>query len=523
MANVNPDIRKHYNMASPKTADYYDANAGTTSIEEITEVELHRETLRLLRDDDSRLSHLCICEKNSVGESGECHPGSNEELGWLGHFAKKSTHLDEFTFYGNRSSKGVFEHCSKQSVHRFIEDLGKCNYIRKMNFLDTDLSDIIYKLVSVMKHKNITHWVTNECELGVPEAHFMFNTFRGMKNLEVLSLGCNDFGDGYGLGDDIAAGCIPSLAACTAIRDLDLSGLDLSTNSCAALSAVFPRMASLHELILDENSIDDNCVEVLLQGLAECEHLHSLKLSQNRISDNGLALLIQRLPASASSLDLYDNEVALARQLSLLRFKELRIPCNPLSTAGPGVIATSLANPECQLEVLELLFITNEELAILAESLRNNQRLVQMGFALFNSNITRTGLDIFSSILCDTASIDATHGSNHALRKLGEESIASAIIPNNIKMLLELNSDEDKCRVAANKILRTHRHLDMRPLFNMELDLLPHVVAWLERFAECRLDLKLSSMFEFVRAMPQEVIGGVGGKKKGKKRRRNSP
>ena len=143
-----------------------------------------------------------------------------------------------------------------------------------------------------------------------------------------------------------------------------------------------------------------------------------------------------------------------------------------------------------------------------------------MEFALFNSNITRTGLDIFSSILCDTASIDATHGSNHALRKLGEESIASAIIPNNIKMLLELNSDEDKCRVAANKILRTHRHLDMRPLFNMELDLLPHVVAWLERFAESRLDLKLSSIFEFVRALPQEVIVGVGGMRKGKKRRR---
>ena len=87
--------------------------------------------------------------------------------------------------------------------------------------------------------------------------------------------------------------------------------------------------------------------------------------------------------------------------------------------------------------------------------------------------------------------------------------------------MLELNCDRDKSRVAAKKILQTHRHLDMKPLLDRELDLLPHVVAWLERYAETRLDLKLSSIFEFVRAMPQEVVDMVAGKKKGKKRSRN--
>lgn len=82
--------------------------------------------------------------------------------------------------------------------------------------------------------------------------------------------------------------------------------------------------------------------------------------------------------------------------------------------------------------------------------------------------------------------------------------------------MLQLNSDQDKSRVAANKIFWTHRHLDMmKPLFNMELDLLPLVITWLEHFAESHLDLKLSSLFEFVRAMPMNVIKRVAGKKRG--------
>ena len=89
-------------------------------------------------------------------------------------------------------------------------------------------------------------------------------------------------------------------------------------------------------------------------------------------------------------------------------------------------------------------------------------------------------------------------------------------------MMLKLNSNQDKNRVAASKILQTHRHLDMRPLFGREMGLLPYVVAWLERFAESRLDLKLSSMYEFVRAMPMKVTDRLGGKTKGKKRKLNS-
>ncbi|EJK56258.1 hypothetical protein THAOC_23895, partial [Thalassiosira oceanica] len=144
--------------------------------------------------------------------------------------------------------------------------------------------------------------------------------------------------------------------------------------------------------------------------------------------------------------------VTLARQLPLLRFKELDFSDNTLCPGGPQVIAASLANPECRLELLDLIStaVGDEGAAILAPSLRNNQRLARM--TLEDNSITETGWDAFSSILCDASSINATHGSNHTLQELGFHQTMSQ----DIDAMLELNSDQDKSGVAASKILLAH-------------------------------------------------------------------
>ena len=108
-------------------------------------------------------------------------------------------------------------------------------------------------------------------------------------------------------------------------------------------------------------------------------------------------------------------------------------------------------------------------------------RLTKM--ALDENYITETGWNVFLPILCNPASINATQGSNHTLQVLCSYSDD---VPQDVEMLLELNSDDDKSRIAATKILQTHRHLDMRPLFDRKLDLLPHVVSRVAR-ALCRV------------------------------------
>ncbi|EJK66635.1 hypothetical protein THAOC_12429, partial [Thalassiosira oceanica] len=494
-------------MSSSQAVDC-NALEATTSFEDITGNEHNQDILRTLKND--RLSELWLCRPDLSKGEEDYGLGSSRELDWLGHFTKKSTRLESVGIFGD----DTFVNCSGHSVDRFLDDLGKCNHIKKMHFTGTDLAEIIDKLGPAMKNNCRTH-------LGVPEATFLFNTFGNMSSLEELNIEGDDGeeNDLANLNDDDMAGCIPSLAACTGMRSLKLNYLNLSTNSCAALRGVFPQMAHLLELVLRGNSLEDDCTRLLAQGLSDCKQIQSLSLSNNSISDNGLDVLIQRLPTSVDALYLNRNDITLARHVLLLRFRVLHIGGNTLCPGGTRVIAASLANPECRLESLNLdqCNIGDEGTATLADGLRNNQRLTRM--SLGDNNITERGWNAFSSILCDTSSINATYNSNHTLQNLGGLCVQ---IPQDVEMMLDVNEGENKSHVAANKILRAHRHLDMRPLFGRELGLLPYVVAWLEHFAKSRLHLKLSSIFEFVRAMPMKVTNGVVGKAKGEKRKLNS-
>jgi len=492
----------------------YAALEASTSVEEITENWSNRDILRSLKNDD--LSALWLCAPDLADDYEDYVLCGSPELGWLGHFVTKSTRLESFGIHGRE----IFYNCSERSVERFFEDLGGCSHIKKIHFAITDLAGIIYKLGNAIKSNSITHWSMDGCFLGIPEATFLFNTFRDdMNSLEELHIDCDDGDEGLNdLDDNVMAGCIQSLTACTGMRKLNLNYLKLCNNSCAALSGIVPRIAALLELSLCGNSINDGSVEILACGLAACKHLRSLNLSQNRISDNGLDVLIQGLPVSVTHVAMGSNAVTLARQLPLLRFKKLDLMGNAFSLDGPRVIAASFVDPECRLEELNLerSNIGDEGVTTLVKGLQSNNRLARM--YLYGSTITESGWNAFIPILCDTSSINATHGSNHTLQVLG----GTYNLPKDVETLLHLNSEQDKSRVAAAKILRTHRHLDMRPLFGWEFGLLPYVIAWLERFAESRLDLKLSSVYEFVRAMPMKVTDRVVDKTKGKKRKLNS-
>ena len=423
-------------------------------------------------------------------------------------------HIKEISFYGD----GVFKKCSQQSIERFLEDLGGCSHIETMKFHYADLTEIICKLSPAMKNSSIAHFQIEDSYLGTGKSQ-LFNVFRDMKSLLELWIDCDDGYDSTDLNDDAMAGCIPSLATCTAMQYLTLKNLGFGISSCAALSASFLQMTSLEKLNLERNSINDDFVEALIRGLVECKHLRRLFLGFNMISDDGLDVLIRELPASVCILDLEFNEVTLARQLWMLRFEFMNLEGNQLSRGAAQIIAASLVHPECLLEKLILYGITfgNDGAATLADSLRCNRRLTTMWFEL--SEITDTGGNAFLPVLCDTGSINSTHNSNHTLRNLG-----CGKFPRYVYELLELNSSEDESHVAATKILLAHHHLDMRPLFKEELDLLPYVVAWLERFAESRLDLKLSTIFAFLRAMPMSINTGsrVARKTKRKQRRLDS-
>ena len=124
---------------------------------------------------------------------------------------------------------------------------------------------------------------------------------------------------------------------------------------------------------------------------------------------------------------------------------------------------------------------------------------------------------VFSTLLCNTSSINDTHSSNHTLEKLdllGENQHSGR----QLDILLKLNKGTNKSHVAIKKILKNHPNIDMKPLFEWDLEgeqtlkALPYIVDWFGRAKKAvaedeencyRLDeRKLSAILQFSKAMP---------------------
>ncbi|EJK58556.1 hypothetical protein THAOC_21311 [Thalassiosira oceanica] len=276
-------------------------------------------------------------------------------------------------------------------------------------------------------------------------------------------------------------------------------GSYLGVSEVNALFNTFSDMKSLEHLEISydhydigddsDNDLDDDIMARCIPSLEACTCMQRLILKDMRMSSKSSAALSAIFPhmAGLQELDLTGNLFdgncvqSLARGL---------VECRSLRTLN-----------------LSRNRIGDDGLAMLIQGLPTS--IVSLDLS---RNEIETGWNAFLPFLCNPTSINATHGSNHILLCVGY----TANISRDVITMLRLNFGKDKSHVAAKKILQTHRHLDMRPLFDRELDLLPRVVAWLERFADSRPDLKLSSIFDFVRAMPMKVVG-----EKGKELRRN--
>ena len=502
----------------------YEALAETTSFDDMVDGDHSEENgnlLRLLKKNDDGEEEVCdlmLCgeEHADIWCTFGYHPTS-KFLGWLGYFVKKSTHLSFFELIG----QNIFSHCSKESVDAFFRDLGQCDFFKTMSFCHCDLTYVMYKLGPAMRNSNVAQLLLDGCDVDISEANHLFEVLREMNSLEEFSFESAEWEqEAYVLDDETLAGCIPSLKNHTRMQEMTLCDMKMSTGSCNALSAVLPQMAGIRSLHLGRNLIDCECTKALVRALEGCRRLERLELADNRIGDTELDALIRGLPSSVHTLGLSLNEIAFTRPLSPLRFHDLDLSGNPISLDGLRMVADSLADPGCGVGKLRFQdTLTEDWAAIFAAGLRSNRSITHLALARDRNGQNHMGLDVFSSMLCDTTSINATHSSNHTLQNVVIERSYSTKLPHDGAAMLDLNSNQDKNIVAAKKILLSHRHLDMVPLFDEALGLLPLVIAWLERFAVSRRDLKLSSIFQFVRAMPIEIaVGYMGALKKKRKR-----
>lgn len=212
--------------------------------------------------------------------------------------------------------------------------------------------------------------------------------------------------------------------------------------------------------------------------------------------------------------------VEIAQSTGFRQLRELHLGSNTFGQTGCEALATLLRDPCCNLRWLDLSAndrINDGCAAILAHALEGNNAL--KGLDLLNCAVTRSGLRVFSRILCNTSSVEATFHSNHVLSDL-----VHGYLQGNLSSLLNLNRAANKNRVAAGKILLYHQHFSTKLFLNWDLKVpewdaakvLPLAINWFDRAGECIQSLvddvdsrKLSTIFELARALP-DMFGNCG-------------
>ncbi len=375
------------------------------------------------------------------------------------------------------------------------------------------------------------------------------------RSLTYLSLRNNNI-SGQG-----AAALAASLAHTPSLEVLDISNNNIGDEGLTALASFVVTISrKLEQLCLSNNNIGDQGVEALASALSSQSRsrLHSLTLYGNtRISARGLRAVARMLQSRKRALDDLNLDrinigeeggIFLARALSCnkslvtLSLRNAGIDDVGLRNLSTGLLSNSslqklvlssnasitaaglinfkpyLQSPTCSLQVLDICSINigDEGALALVDAMTHNKSLKVLGISS-SSGVSVTGLQAFSKLLCDSSAPNNAYLSNHTLRSIGypvgRNSVAAKCYKNNISPWLEVNKNSSSSNMAAKiKVLSCFPDLNMTPLFQWELKLLPFAKDWFQHItptdegwgdlAENIRSRELSAIYSFVRGMP---------------------
>ena len=239
---------------------------------------------------------------------------------------------------------------------------------------------------------------------------------------------------------------------------LDLDGFNIDNDGAAVLSAGLGRLPRLKTLYLANNSIGDQGLQYLVGGLVNC-NLEQLILSTNLCSLSGhrsLGTLVQRV-TSLKSLNLCGNTIddeglqgLVEGMTNYCSLQTLYLSDNHLITAvGLRTLPAFFQSDNCCLKELWLFGINfgDDGAVALANGLIGNESLINLRFDW--SGITARGWAAFSKLLCDTSSVNNTYLSNHTLVEIG--GFSNVGNPSTILEYLMLNKLQN-CAAAICKL-----------------------------------------------------------------------
>jgi len=325
------------------------------------------------------------------------------------------------------------------------------------------------------------------------------------------------------------------------LKELHLVGA-IGDVGIASLEHVFTRIGPfLKTLVLLHISFGNDGLMTLVRALDNCTGLERLDLSENDFSlaAAGLGSLsdwLQRKQTKLKELDLFEcgiNDDGLQALAEVANHcEELRLSYNDSITAT-GLIHLSrvLLSARCRLQCVSLngMDIGDDGAEALGVGLAGNQSLRRLHFDNTDTNLTVRDWSAFSTVLCDTSSINNTYLSNHHyVGELYDDYEDDDDIIDESRVLVYSRLNEQHPQYAAKcKILMSHPHLDMKTFLRCDLKFLPLAVAWFERAKPCTTSTirnskgrvllagesdeafqsrELTAMYEFVRERSTDVL-----------------
>ena len=304
--------------------------------------------------------------------------------------------------------------------------------------------------------------------------------------------------------DDSMAGEIDgTLAFATAIANnstlkaVNFGGCDnfFTTSEWQIVSSIL-RHNSIEELCFREQLIGVEGMIGITQGLTNNTSLKKLNLTEcGGVTSDGWIQLS----------DAIENNPAIP-------LEGLQISASIMTSEVTTSIASILIGNE-SLKELTLggrWDMRDEVLFDLSNALAGNDTLTTLSLGHVNGVVESrikddqsVGLKVLSRVLCNSSSIDATFQSNHTLAhvslRVHDDNYRSAVLPTQLADMLRLNGNDNKFEVSRQKILRCHFDgYDTQEFVDMDLEVLPHVLAW-----SCGLDQRGASLlFRIIQTFP---------------------
>ncbi len=540
----------------------YDALAAAVKVKDITSCAKNRAIVHRIKNNDPSFSNFSIASTLDLDEEEDFDfiVGEGDDLGWLGYHIGSNNVLETLYLYylpedgeqtaaffnglqRNESIKrinlcgevtlnegflkmnlpritkiGLHERHFRQGLLYFARGLSKCRSLTAYNGIVT--TEIAATLMSLPMLEEIRVSI-GDGEVSPQETCVELGKLVQKRKLKRLYLsGCGIGNEGLSLFAERLA-----LAEGVVLDNLCLSSNNIGDEGVVALVKSLSQNRTLRILSLSlaqNTSITENGTRAISQLLQsqKCS-LDNLNLGGINIRDEGMKFLSRGLTGNKSlvslclscwneemSIDNDDIRMLAAGLQGNSHLRELDLSWNrEITAAGIIHLGDYLHSPASTLETLKMYGVTfgDEGAHALAEALERNTSLKSLLFA--EAGVTVTGWEAFATLLANKSSPTSVYHSNHTLCTIGLTSRAD------VSRWLDRNENgKNRKLVVKSKILDCFSDLDMVPLFQWDLKLLPFVKAWFETVTS-RNDARkayirngeLSAIYKFVRGLPVYV------------------